>query len=233
MSFTHGDLQMLSIIAGQSSVSVHNAYLVDGLERNYVNTLMALNAILEAKHPYTKGHTQRVTLYATTIAREMGLPADEIQVMRDGAMLHDIGKIGVSDAILNKEGSLNDSEFSIIRKHPIIGETIIKPIKFLERVLPIIRNHHERVDGRGWPDGLTGAQIPMLVRICTVADAYDAMSSDRPYRDTLDSDKIRRQLICHCGTQFDEELVEIFLRLMDKGLIALTDQIDQPALLRI
>jgi putative nucleotidyltransferase with HDIG domain len=232
-SFARGDLQMLTIIAGQSSVSVHNAYLVEGLERNYVNTLMALNAILEAKHPYTKGHTQRVTLYSTTMAREMGLSNEEIQIMRDGAMLHDIGKIGVSDAILNKDSSLDDKEFNIIRKHPIIGETIIKPIKFLERTLPIIRNHHERMDGRGWPDGLAGIQIPLLVRICTVADAYDAMSSDRPYRETLNSDQIRRQLIGHCGTQFDEELVEIFLRLMDKELISLPENIDQPVLMKI
>lgn len=233
LPFSQSDLTSLGIIANQSSVSVHNAYLVEGLERNYVNTLMALNAILEAKHPYTKGHTQRVTLYSTTLAREMGLSAEEMQVMRDGAMLHDIGKIGVTDAILNKEGSLNEAEFNIIKRHPIIGEKIIKPIKFLEKTLPIIRHHHERMDGRGWPDGLSGVQIPLLVRICTIADAYDAMSSDRPYRETMNLDEIRRQLICHCGTQFDEELVEIFLRLLDREVISLPEQIEQNTLLKV
>lgn len=233
ISFDNRDLHTLEIIAGQSSVSVHNTYLVQGLERNYVNTLMALNAILEAKHPYTKGHTQRVTLYSTAMARELGLSSEEIQTMRDGAMLHDIGKIGVADAILNKEGTLSDSEFNIIKKHPIIGEKIIKPIKFLERTLPIIRHHHERMDGRGWPDGLSGAGIPLLVRICTIADAYDAMSSDRPYRETMNIDEIRRQLICHCGTQFDEELVDIFLRMMDRGLISLPEQIEPDTILKV
>lgn len=233
ISFTAADLHTLAIIAGQSSVSVHNAYLVEGLERNYVNTLMALNAILEAKHPYTKGHTQRVTLYSTAMAREMSLSSAEIQIMRDGAMLHDIGKIGVADAILNKEGTLSDSEFNIIKKHPIIGEKIIKPIKFLERTLPIIRHHHERMDGRGWPDGLSGARIPLLVRICTIADAYDAMSSDRPYRETMNIDEIRRQLICHSGIQFDEELVDIFLRLLDRGLIPEPIQAEHTSLIKI
>ena len=109
----------------------------------------------------------------------------------------------------------------------------IKPIKFLEQTLPIIRHHHERMDGRGWPDGLAGVQIPLLVRICTLADAYDAMVSHRPYRDTMSSEEVRRELIQHCGTQFDEELVEIFLRLIDRGLISASEQSDRPVLLKI
>jgi putative nucleotidyltransferase with HDIG domain len=232
-SFTKGDIQLLGIVASQSSVSVHNAFLVEGLERNYVNTLMSLNAILEAKHPYTRGHTQRVTRYSTTVARELGLPSDEVKVMRDGAMLHDIGKIGISDAILNKPDSLDDTEFDIIKRHPIIGETIIKPIRFLERALPIIRHHHERMDGRGWPDGLAGVQIPLLVRICTLTDAYDAMTSRRPYRATMNDEEIRRELIRHCGTQFDEELVEVFLRLLDRGMMMPDERASEPVLMQI
>lgn len=232
-SFTSEDVKLLGIIAGQSSFSVHNAFLVEGLERNYVSTLMSLNAILEAKHPYTRGHTQRVTRSSTTIARALGLTSNEVKVMRDGAMLHDIGKIGISDAILNKPGRLDDEEIDIVRRHPIIGETIIKPIKFLEPMLPIIRHHHERMDGRGWPDGLFGSQIPLLVRICTLADAYDAMADRRSYREPMEEEDIRKELIRHCGIQFDEELVEVFLRLMDEGKINAPEEQRRPALLKV
>ena len=219
-SFSKSDIQVLSIISNQSAISIENSYLVSDLERNYVSTLHSLSIILEAKHPYTKGHTQRVTEYSMMIGREMGLSEDELQTLEKGANLHDIGKIGISDSILNKPDTLTEEEMSIVRQHTIIGDNIIRPIKFLSNTRPIIRSHHERLDGKGWPDGLKGNDIPFLVRICTIADAFDAMTSERPYRETINYKRIHTELVTNSGTQFDTDIATVFSRLMEEGKIS-------------
>jgi putative two-component system response regulator len=140
---------------------------------------------VEAKSPYTQGHADRVTTYALALAESVGIPADERERLRRGGLLHDIGKICIPDAILNKPGRLTDEETAIIREHPAQGVRIIETLESLRDVIPLIRWHHERIDGRGYPDGLAGDQIPLLVRILSVADVYDALASERPYRAAL------------------------------------------------
>lgn len=166
---------------------------------------------VDAKSPYTRGHADRVTRYALMLADKLGLPAAERERLSRGALLHDIGKISVPDAILNKPGRLTDEEYTIIKQHPVQGVTMIEPLQSLHDLIPLIRWHHERPDGRGYPDGLSGDAIPQLVRILSVADVYDALSSDRPYRAGMSHEqclKILRDSAADGG--LDHELVEIF-----------------------
>lgn len=185
--------------------------LYEGLIYSFVNAI-------DAKSPWTKGHSERVTRYALTIAREMGLHEEERNNLRMAALLHDIGKIGTCDVILDNPNKLTSEEMSCISVHPIKGEMILKPLKQLENLLPVIRYHHERIDGRGYPEGLKGNDIPLLSRIISVADSYDSMTSDRPYRSTLGDEHAISELIKHSGTQFDSQVVEAFLRVLKKNL---------------
>jgi response regulator RpfG family c-di-GMP phosphodiesterase len=223
--FTRSDMQVLSIIANQASVALHNSRLMKDLERGYMNTLLSLNLVLEAKHPYTRGHTQRVTQYSLMVAKSMGLGDEEMRVIRDGSTLHDIGKVGVSEEILNKKGSLTNEELQLIRKHPIIGDEIISPIRFLAHTRPIIRHHHERIDGKGWPDGVDGRNLPLVVRLVSVTDAFDAMTSMRPYRQPLTYDRICEEMTRNSGAQFDPDVVEIMLKLIRDGRVENLEQI--------
>jgi PAS domain S-box-containing protein/putative nucleotidyltransferase with HDIG domain len=183
--------------------------LYESLIHSFVNAI-------DAKSPWTKGHSERVTNYSVAIAKEMGLMEQEIEMLRMAALLHDVGKIGTYDVILDKPGKLTDEEFALIRLHPVRGEEILKPIKQLRDLLPIIRHHHERVDGRGYPDGLTDGQIPFLSKIIAVADSYDSMTSDRPYRPAPSKDYAIAELRRCSGTQFDREAAEAFLRFLRK-----------------
>ncbi len=223
--FTRSDMQVLSIISNQASVALHNSRLMKDLERGYMNTLLSLNLVLEAKHPYTRGHTQRVTQYSLMVAKTMGLGEEDIRMIRDGATLHDIGKVGVSEEILNKKGKLSDEELQQIRKHPIIGDEIISPIRFLAHTRPIIRHHHERIDGKGWPDGVDGRNLPLVVRLVSVTDAFDAMTSMRPYRQPLTYDRICDEMTENSGTQFDPDVVEVMLKLIREGRVENLEQI--------
>lgn len=222
--FARSDIQVLSIIANQASVALHNSRLMKDLERGYLNTLLSLNLVLEAKHPYTRGHTQRVTQYSLMIGKSMELREEEIRIIRDGATLHDIGKVGVSETILNKKGGLSDEEMQLVRKHPIIGDEIISPIKFLSHTRPIIRHHHERIDGKGWPDGVDGRNLPLAVRLVSVTDAFDAMTSMRPYRQPLSYERICEEMIKNSGTQFDSDVVEVLLSLIREGKVEKLEQ---------
>ena len=154
---------------------------------------------VEAKSPYTQGHSQRVLEYALAIGAWLKLPRGEMEVLRQGALLHDIGKIGIPDSILEKPGPLTDEEFRIIKQHPAQGALIVEPMKSISYVIPLIRWHHERLDGRGYPDGLKGDEIPPLVRLLSVADVYDALSSARPYRDRIPHDECVRMLQENAG----------------------------------
>lgn len=223
--FTRSDIQVLSIISNQAGVALHNSRLMKDLERSYMNTLLSLNLVLEAKHPYTRGHTQRVTQYSLMVAKAMSLNEEDLRTIRDGATLHDIGKVGVSEEILNKKTKLTDDEMQQIRRHPIIGDEIISPIRFLAHTRPIIRHHHERIDGKGWPDGVDGRNLPLTVRLVSVTDAFDAMTSMRPYRQPLSYDRICEEVTQNSGTQFDPDVVEIMLKLIREGKI---ENFEQP-----
>lgn len=185
-------------------------HLNDQLERTE-NILFALAAAVEAKDPYTEGHLHRLVVYASRISRALGLSARAKQVNQVGALLHDIGKIGIPEAILSKPGKLTPDEFAIIKQHPEIGERICRPLRFGAEIGPIVRGHHERWDGGGYPDGLAGEAIPLGARIVAVADAFDAMTTDRPYRKALVLDRVSEVLRQGAGTQWDAAVVEVFL----------------------
>ncbi len=188
------------------------------LKMSFINAIRSLTLALEAKDPYTKGHSERVARYCTLIAQEMGLSVTDIETLENLAVMHDIGKIGIKEAILNKEEELTQEERNIIEQHPMIGEDILKPITFLDpNLLSLIRSHHERPDGTGYPDGLSGDEIPLLVSILTVADAYDAMVTDRPYRKALSKDEALTELHACANAQYNSSVVQALLRVLQKG----------------
>jgi PAS domain S-box-containing protein/putative nucleotidyltransferase with HDIG domain len=186
------------------------------LQDIYYELLLAFSTAIDAKSPWTRGHSERVTRYATMIAREMGVDGNDLDNLRIAGLLHDIGKIGTYDVILDKPSNLTDDELSIVKMHPVNGEKILRPIKGLKRILPIVRSHHERWDGKGYPDGLKGEDIPLLARILFVADSYDSMTSDRPYRPSPGREYAISELKRCAGTQFDPDIVEAFLRVIER-----------------
>lgn len=184
--------------------------LYESIYRNLVDTLKAMVNTLEAKDYYTRQHSQRVTLWTVEIAQKMGRTSQEIEILRFAGFLHDIGKIGVQDSILNKLGALSPEEFSAIRAHPLIGERIVEPLVVLPLEREIIRHHHERWDGQGYPDGLLRENIPLLARILAVANSFDAMTSDRPYRRAKSYEESLQELERFSGSQFDKDVVCAF-----------------------
>jgi putative nucleotidyltransferase with HDIG domain len=182
------------------------------IEELSLERLQALVHFLEEKDPYTRGHSVRVANYSTRIAREMGLPKSVVEVITLGAELHDIGKIGVSEQVLHKEGKLSEPEYRHIMEHPVIGARILAPLmRDVPAALAIVRSHHERLDGRGFPDGLAGDQIPLEVRVVTIADSFDAMTSVRPYRPALSVQKALQELDEGKDRQFHAPAVQAFL----------------------
>ncbi len=182
------------------------------IRASFLSAITALAYALEAKDKYTSGHSLMVANISVAIAKEIGLPQESVEKIKLAALVHDIGKIGVREAVLNKPSGLTDEEFDHIRKHPEIGEHILAPIADNEEILRFVRNHHERHDGTGYPDQLRDAQIPMGAKILAVSDAYEAMMSARPYRKAK-SDKVASAEIKRCkGTQFDPEVVDAFLK---------------------
>jgi putative nucleotidyltransferase with HDIG domain len=182
------------------------------------DVIRTLAQALEARDHYTQGHSSRVSDAAVLLARELGLSREEQEVVRLGCLLHDVGKIHVPDAVLSKPGALDAAEYALMKKHPAIGEQICRPLVFARPCLSIIRHHHERWDGGGYPDGLKGEEISLHARIAAVADAWDAMTSDRPYRQALASDVAFQRLQEGAGTQFDAELAGLFVRVMGRRL---------------
>jgi putative nucleotidyltransferase with HDIG domain len=178
------------------------------------DVIRTLAQALEARDHYTQGHSSRVSDVAVALARELGLSREEQEILLHGCLLHDIGKINVPDAVLRKPAALSDEEFALMKKHPAIGESICRPLVFARPFLDIIRHHHERWDGRGYPDGLTGEEISLHARIAAIADAWDAMTTDRPYRAALPHPVAFSRLEEGAGTQWDPELVRQFLRVM-------------------
>jgi putative nucleotidyltransferase with HDIG domain len=182
----------------------------------YNNLVIAFARAIDAKSHWTRGHSERVTRYALAIASEIGLDEKEMELLRTAGLLHDIGKIGTFDIILDKPGRLTDHENALIKKHPTKGVEILSPIKGLELILPVIRAHHERMDGKGYPDGLKGDKIPLLARILCIADAYDSMTSERPYRPAPGLDYALTEMQRCAGSQFDPHLVAMFLRVLER-----------------
>ena len=185
------------------------------LERAYLDTIQSLRYAVEAKDPYTRGHSDRVSEYAVLIGRKMGLPEDEIKTLQIGGLFHDIGKIGVPDTILQKEAKLTDDEYSQIKNHPSIGAHILGEAEAFKDIIPIVKYHHERFDGRGYPSRLSGEKIPLLARITAVADTFDAMTSKRSYRNALDIQYVKEEIERCKGTQFDPKIAEVFLEILN------------------
>lgn len=182
----------------------------------YISTIQVLNKTVEAKDPYTSGHASRVEELAIQLAENYGLPFDSIQNIKTAAILHDIGKIGIHDSILNKASKLSQEEFQEIMKHPSIGAEIISKVDFLKNITAIIKHHHERYDGKGYPDGLAGNEIPIEACILTIVDSYDAMTSDRPYRKALSKEEALEEIRVNAGTQFHPDLASKFISMMTR-----------------
>ena len=186
------------------------------MRKVYLDTIRALAAAIDAKDPYTKGHSERVAKIAVVLATELNLSDREIENIEYTALLHDIGKIGIDDRILGKSSKLSNEEFKKIKEHPIVGAKIIEPVDFLKNSYEVIYHHHERYDGDGYPDGLKEKDIPLCARIIAVADAYDAMGSDRPYRKKLSKEKILKEFTEQSGKQFDPQIVNALMLILKR-----------------
>jgi response regulator RpfG family c-di-GMP phosphodiesterase len=184
------------------------------LEESALSTILTLQTALEEKDPYTAGHTQRVTQFARVIGAALDLPLEDLMVLERACQLHDIGKLVLDNSCIQKPGPLDDAEWALVKKHPAVGENIIKPLLFLEREGLIIRHHHERMDGKGYPDGLPGSELDLLTKIITVADSFDAMTSMRSYRVNLTQELAVAEIRRCAGSQFDPEVVEIFANII-------------------
>jgi HD-GYP domain-containing protein (c-di-GMP phosphodiesterase class II) len=208
----HGDLVQFgaSVFRFEMGVDLDADYL----RKLDLRTVTSLAEAVDKKDAYTHSHSEAVGRLAQRLALELGFSSAAAERVRIAGRLHDIGKIGVPDSVLCKPGPLGDSEYALIRKHPSDGEAILAPLDQLADLLPVVRHHHERFDGRGYPDGLAGEAIAVEARIVQVADTYHAMSSSRPYRAALDRDRVRGELERNAGTQFDPEIVRAFIRLM-------------------
>lgn len=186
------------------------------LRESFLGAVKALAEALDAKDTYTNGHSRRMTEVVVTMAREMRLGEKTVEQVRLAGLVHDIGKIGVSEEILLKPGKLSDEEFASIREHPVAGEKILRSVIRDQDVLAMVRHHHERFAGGGYPEGIKGEEIPLGARMLSVADAYDAMTSNRPYRDALTPEKARSQLLANRGSQFDPDVVDAFISSEEK-----------------
>lgn len=213
LSLEYGKLQrrekLLDVVVKERTRELQVAY--ESLKAASRQALLGLAEAIEAKDPYTKGHCGRTAVYAMAIGRECRLSEDELENLEFGAFLHDIGKIGVKDAVLLKPGALNDEEWMHMKLHPVVGYQIAAQLDMLKPMIPCIRSHHERWDGGGYPDKLKGEAIPLLARIVCLADAYDAMATDRPYKRAIPPDECKKILLRQAGPQFDPGLVDVFL----------------------
>ncbi len=214
--FDSEDVRLLSTIANHVTIAIGNIDLFSSLQEAYLTTVRSLAAAVDAKDPYTRGHSDGVAVYAALIAEEMGLSHDQKVALEMAAYLHDIGKIGVKEEILLKPGTLTDAEMGQMRHHPLIGASILKPVAFPWPITPVVRHHHEFWDGNGYPAGLKGEEVPLLGRILAVADAYEAMISDRPYRKGRTMIEGVAELRRCAGTQFDPQVVEVFIEALER-----------------
>ena len=216
-SFGPSDLELLTTIAAQASIAIRNASLYEEQENMYLNTVQALVSAIEASDAYTRGHSERVTKYSVALAKRMGMEGDPLKQLEQAAVLHDIGKIGIDVALLHKKGKLTAADIDVLKLHPSIGVRILEPIHFLGTVREIIEQHHERYDGNGYPNGLSGGDWRLEGKILSVCDTYDAMTSDRPYRKALSHEIAIQEIHDHSGSQFDPEVASAFISLCNEG----------------
>jgi hypothetical protein len=210
--FTEDDLYLTDAIAASVAVGIESAQLIEQQRQQFAETVQTLARVVEMRDQYTGEHTRRVTEYALLLAEQLRLPAAEKYQLQIGTPLHDIGKIGIDDAILRKPGKLTPGEFEAMKTHTTKGASMVTSLLNLAPMIPIIKHHHERFDGTGYPEGLRGEQIPLMARIVAVADAFDAMTSERPYRRALPVEKAFYELTQTAGTHFDPRCVEAFLK---------------------
>ena len=205
-------------IAQMKEIKQINKELADTyekLEAAYMESIETLRHTVDAKDTYTRGHSDRVAEFSVLIGEKLGLPEKDLRTLRIGGLFHDIGKIGVPDSILQKESKLTDDEYSEIKNHPSIGVHILSTASIFNDIIPIVKHHHEKYDGNGYPSKLKGEDIPYLARITAIADSFDAMSSRRSYRDSLPIDVIKEEFRKNRGTQFDPELDDLFLDILE------------------
>lgn len=193
------------------------------LERAYLDMVQTLRYTVEAKDTYTRGHSDRVSEYSVLIGEKLGLPEDQIKTLRIGGLFHDIGKIGIPDSILLKPDKLSDDEYSQIKNHPSIGAHILGSAEIFKDIIPIVKHHHERYDGNGYPSRLKGEEIPYIARIAAVADTFDAMTSRRSYRGPIDIEHVKEEIKRCEGTQFDPQIAEVFLDILNNDYDKIKD----------
>jgi putative nucleotidyltransferase with HDIG domain len=218
-SFGPSDIELLSTIAAQASIAIRNARLYEAQESTYLNTVHALVSAIEASDAYTRGHSERVTRYSVALAKKMGMTGEPLKQLEQAAILHDIGKIGIDVALLHKKEKLTAADIDVLKLHPSIGVRILEPIHFLGTVRDIIEQHHERYDGNGYPNGLSGEEWRLEGKILAVCDTYDDMTSDRPYRKALSHEIATQEIHDHSGSQFDPEVATAFLEMCNEGLL--------------
>lgn len=222
-------LKLLEIYAKQAASSISNAFIhslvnmkneelnktYEELKTGYIDTIEVLRLAVDARDEYTRGHSDRVAYYAVKIGQAFGLSKEETEILRLGGIFHDVGKIGTADDILFKTEGLDPNEYNEVKKHTLKGAHILSVVSMFKSVVPLVKYHHERMDGKGYPEGLKGEEIPFLARILAVADAFDAMTSDRLYRSRMELTEAVEQLLDSAGTQFDKKIVEKFIKLLD------------------
>jgi putative nucleotidyltransferase with HDIG domain len=219
--FSTSDLQIALILSSQVVTALENASLYENLRENYFRTVQALVAAVEAKDPYTRWHSANVAKYAVSVARDMEMTPAQLEEIHIAAILHDMGKIGISELIISKPEGLNQEEYDIMKDHPAHGIRILEPIGFPPAIITAIYQHHERFDGKGYPLGLAGEEITLAARILNVADTIDAMVSERPYRGKISVQGVLLELERESGWQFDPRVAESARRLIEKGLLKL------------
>lgn len=205
------DLFLMENIAQQIATSVDNFNLNKDIEETYYQTLLMLAKVVEAKDSYSAGHLERVSNYVSKIADKLRLDAESKKILTGGAILHDLGKVGIRDDVLKKESKFTKDEYEIMKQHSVIGENILKPLRSMSKLADLVRHHHELYDGSGYPDGLAGDDIPLSSRILTIADIYDALTTDRPYRKAMPVEEAIKTLRSYAGTRLDPKLVEVFI----------------------
>lgn len=210
--YTAEDLKLLSALTLQAAAAIENARLYDNLKESFLTAVNTLAETIEKRDPYTGGHTNRVMKYSLAIGQVFGLSDREMERLKLAAVLHDVGKIGVRDNILLKNGKLDDVEYNEMKRHTIYGGEVLKYIKYFKDIIPGVKFHHERYDGKGYPEGLRGEQIDVIARIIAVGDTFDAMTSDRPYRKALSKEIACAEIEKNSGSQFDPEVVKAFLK---------------------
>ena len=219
-AFDGEDRRLLVAFADHTAAAMERVATLERMRDDLAKTITALSATLDAGEHAERGHSDRVMDYAIAMGEQLGLPAEEIETLRFAGLLHDVGKIGLSEEILLKPSRLNDSETQLVRMHPELGASVVEQIEFLNSITPVILHHHERWDGEGYPMGIAGEDIPLLARILAIADAFDAMTSTRPYRPRLSYSQAKTELMQGAGSQFDPRVVEAFLEAMDRRALA-------------